>query len=965
MNTPNSLIGRLIDQFRLDQFIAKGAMGLVFKAFDTVLVRTVALKLISKKIEEELTEEESTIREEARKRLIQEAKAAGRLNHPNILTIYSYGETDDFEYISMEYVTGRTLAQVVQERKVIEPAEAIDIGEQILMALEAANKEQIVHRDIKPSNIMITDDGRLKVMDFGIAKLPSFSMTTTGTVLGTPYYMSPEQISGQKVDIRSDIFSTGAVLYQILTGERPFEATNTATLAYKIVQVEPVPPDVLNIHIPHPLGAIVKKALTKNPSHRYQTPTEMLKALRTLRQEEEARAISAGDATMKLPSPEEQATIQVYRPDRPPTEPLKTIPDASDHEEKRSSAAGPEESAPSTPKIRLVPTQPEAHEEPEKPDQETVMAVSDQSATKDHESEPHPAGVAKPGETPSQNLDLPEDNSKEVVPAARALRQAAKSASSEPAGVKSARGAPAARGSKYALAAVICLALLGGGFLVNSFLKGKGQTVPPGTQGGGRQTPGQAVPGAPSDAAPGKEAKSSSPSPAPGSTERPTVESLLLQAKSRQWENDPVQTQKLLEEAVAMDPNHFEANFQLARVLTHRQEYARAIEVYKRALALNNQAPEVYFNLGYIYLNQGAYDDAIQNYEACWTLHPSYQDEVLTNLGIAYLKKNQTDRAQQLFQQALDINPSNFVARSYMRGSSPSTATSTQPPASGPPAEPTASADKTAQASQRATSLVDEAKGLIQTNPASAGKLLREAVNLDPNSFEAHLQLGRLYTFQKNFDTAIKHYEKALRLNEQAPDAYFNLGFIYMAQKQYDRAIQSYEACLGLKPPYTDEVLTNLGISYLRKTAPSQARTLFEEALDHNPNNEIARSYLAQLDKAADSAPGSPQATGSSPGQPEASRVEGQYSVAGVNPGGAPYEGTASIKRSGDRYNVNWQIGSDAFAGTGTLVGDTLTVNWKSSTGGSGLVIYTMTTDGVLKGVWAGGKGSETLTPVQ
>ncbi|MHC1745281.1 MAG: tetratricopeptide repeat protein [Syntrophobacteraceae bacterium] len=959
MNTPNSLIGRLIDQFRLDKFIAKGAMGMVFKAFDTVLVRTVALKLISKKIDEDLTEEESTIREEARKRLIQEAKAAGRLNHPNILTIYSYGETEDFEYICMEYVTGKTLSQILQERRVIDPAEAIDIGDQILQALEAANREQIVHRDIKPSNIMITDDGRLKVMDFGIAKLPSFSMTTTGTVLGTPYYMSPEQISGQKVDIRSDLFSTGAVLYQILTGERPFEATNTATLAYKIVQVEPVPPDVLNIHIPHPLGAIVKKALTKNPNHRYQTPAEMLKALHTIRQEEEARGSSTADATVKFSVSDADATIQAQRPDGHVTAP--PVPDdySADHQQERAAAA--EEVPASLPKIRLVPAQPDTDEGPEDSDQATVMAMPEPPPMDDRKTEPGSPQDEKPQTTPPDRSAPPEDEHKGVVPASRTVKHASKPTPSVPGSIKTARPAPAPRGGKYALAAVLCLALVGAGFLVNSLLRGKGQTVPPPTreaEQAGQKTGSET-------GSPTTQAKSSSQAPSSPSASKPTVESLLLQVKSRQWENDPVQAQKVLEEAVALDPNHFEANFQLARVLTHRQEYPRAIEVYKRALALNNQAPEVFFNLGYIYLNQGSYDAAIENYEACWALHPSYQDEVLTNLGIAYLKKNQADRAQQLFQQALDINPSNFVARSYMRGSSGPGTPSQQPPPSGTPAESVASGDKAVpQAAQRAASLVEEAKGLIQSNPTSAGKLLREAITLDPNSFEAHLQLGRLYTFQKNFDTAIGHYEKALRLNEQTPDAYFNLGFIYMTQKQYDRAIQSYEACLGLKPPYTDEVLTNLGISYLRKSSPSQARTLFQEALDWNPKNEIARNYIAQLDKAQDT-PGSPQATGARPAQQEASLVEGDYSVAGVNPGGSPYEGTASIKRSGDRYNVNWQIGSDAFTGTGTLVGDTLTVNWKDGGGGAGLVIYTMTTEGVLKGVWAGGKGSETLTPAQ
>ena len=129
---------------------------------------------------------------------------------------------------------------------------------------------------------MITDDNRVKVMDFGIAKLPSLSMTVTGMVLGTPYYMSPEQISGRKVDIRSDIFSLGAVFYEILTGEKAFEAESTATLTYKIVQVDPIPPNVVNVHIPQAIARIVARALVKDPGQRYQKPTDMLRDLRAL-----------------------------------------------------------------------------------------------------------------------------------------------------------------------------------------------------------------------------------------------------------------------------------------------------------------------------------------------------------------------------------------------------------------------------------------------------------------------------------------------------------------------------------------------------------------------------------------------------------------------------------------------------------------------------------------------------------
>jgi serine/threonine protein kinase len=280
MFNADSLIGRRIHQFRIDEYIASGAMGTIFKAYDSVLSRTVALKVIPKSNEADMTAGDRYTREEARKRLVQEAKAAGQLAHPNIVTIHSYGETEDFQYICMEFVKGKTLAQIMTEQKILSEDEAYPIFSAILLALDAANEQHIVHRDIKPANIMVTDDERVKVMDFGIAKMPSFFMTEPGMVLGTPYYMSPEQISGEILDIRSDIFSVGAVFYELLTGRRPFEGENAAAVTYKIIKVDPVPPNVLNVRVAQATARIILKALAKEPDERYATPSEMLQDLR-------------------------------------------------------------------------------------------------------------------------------------------------------------------------------------------------------------------------------------------------------------------------------------------------------------------------------------------------------------------------------------------------------------------------------------------------------------------------------------------------------------------------------------------------------------------------------------------------------------------------------------------------------------------------------------------------------------
>jgi serine/threonine protein kinase len=272
---PENLTGKQIDEFRLDEFIAAGAMGMVFKAYDTVLNRTVALKFIPRSSSQEVAE--------AERRAKREAQAAARLTHANIVTIYRYGETEDFHYICMEFVPGKTLSQILSERKRIPLEDALSLLDQVLEALEAANREHIIHRDIKPSNIVVTGDLKVKVMDFGIARMGITSTTSAGTILGTPNYMSPEQISGGALDIRSDLFSAGAVLYQILTGLKPFDADTMVSLAYQIVHTVPLSVRQLDPSLPASIDRIIEKALAKDPQNRYETPRAMKEALEAVR----------------------------------------------------------------------------------------------------------------------------------------------------------------------------------------------------------------------------------------------------------------------------------------------------------------------------------------------------------------------------------------------------------------------------------------------------------------------------------------------------------------------------------------------------------------------------------------------------------------------------------------------------------------------------------------------------------
>jgi eukaryotic-like serine/threonine-protein kinase len=611
MKDPASLIGKNVDQFRLDEFIGRGAMGVVYKAHDNVLRRSVALKLIPK------GEEEATpAMLEARRRLIQEAQAAGCLTHPNIVTIHSYGETDEFQYICMEYIAGKTLAQVITEKKVLSVEEAVAIVEQVLMALDRANQEHIVHRDIKPANIMLLPDKRVKVMDFGIAKLPSLSTTTTGTILGTPYYMSPEQISGNKVDILSDIFSVGAVFYQMITGERPFEGETTVTLAYKIVQIEPVPPKILNIHIPLAVENICKKALAKDPSQRYQTPKEMLQDLRDFK--------NMG-ATVRTPAPltTDDATIKSQVPLPPPSRPMDLGGDRT-VVVTEGTIVRPEAESPK-------PVAEEKKPEPPAP--------------------PPPAAEEKKGGT----AVLTPPKKKEPIPPVM-LKSPPKPSEPEK---------KSGSGPKALVIVVVAVLVLGaGGYGVMRYLRGGAQPVAPAPAPAPQviqQTP-QPTPPAPPPAV--------SPAPTPAAPAvppaGPSLDGLVQQAKE-QLKSNPANARKLLDQVLAQDPHNFEATLQLARLLTFQKDFKGAIPVYEKAQQINSRVPEVPFNMGFIYMSQGNFDQAIRYYEMCRSLSPSFQDEVLTNLGFCYLQKKNRKMAKILFSEAIRMNPQNAIAKNYLK----------------------------------------------------------------------------------------------------------------------------------------------------------------------------------------------------------------------------------------------------------------------------------------------------------
>jgi eukaryotic-like serine/threonine-protein kinase len=287
-----------IGRYKIIAELGRGAMGVVYKAEDPNLDRTVALKTI-------LLDRDAEGRAEYHKRFFLEAKAAGKLQHPNIVTVYDFGEVDDVAYLAMELLEGTDLRKRVQQGP-IPPAEAIEIGCQVAEGLAYAHQRGIVHRDVKPANIMLPDRGAAKIMDFGLARMRvADHKTSTGIVLGTPRYMSPEQIGGQPVDQRSDIFSLGIVLWEILTGRRLFSGTEMAQVSHSITYDEHEPPTRVNPDLPAMLDFVVARALKKDPAVRYQDADEMAADLHTCLAELRAResipgATAEGSKTVKL-----------------------------------------------------------------------------------------------------------------------------------------------------------------------------------------------------------------------------------------------------------------------------------------------------------------------------------------------------------------------------------------------------------------------------------------------------------------------------------------------------------------------------------------------------------------------------------------------------------------------------------------------------------------------------------------
>jgi serine/threonine protein kinase len=259
-----------IGKYKVIEVLGKGAMGIVYKALDPDINREVAIKTVHFD-----SATEGTQLEEVQARFMREAQAAGRLSHPNIVMIYDVGREGDMTYIVMQCVVGSSLAKIVGSGEKIAPDYIVRLMTQVCQALDYAHQKGIVHRDIKPANILIDRSGNPFLADFGVARMDTSTVTQTGTVMGTPSYMSPEQVMGKRIDKRSDIFSLGVILFELLSGKRPFDGESITTVMYRIVHESPRSLRDLLKNVPQGFDFIITKALAKDPEQRYQSCLEM------------------------------------------------------------------------------------------------------------------------------------------------------------------------------------------------------------------------------------------------------------------------------------------------------------------------------------------------------------------------------------------------------------------------------------------------------------------------------------------------------------------------------------------------------------------------------------------------------------------------------------------------------------------------------------------------------------------
>jgi serine/threonine protein kinase/Flp pilus assembly protein TadD len=608
-----------IGRYEVESLLGRGGMGEVYKAQDKTLDRFVALKIMRSAALDETN---------ARERFIREAQAAGGLRHPNIVTIYDLGEFENQMYIAMEFIHGRDLEHLIKEKSPLALDDKFNIMIQVCEGVAFAHRNQVIHRDLKPSNIRIDDQGIVKIMDFGIAKLETSNMTASGTVLGTPFYMSPELIRGTRVDPRSDIFALGSILYEVLTYEKPF-AGDMPSVFYKIINEQPAPLSEWMEISTAPLQAIIDRCLEKDKTKRLQTASELADLLREAQQKYRDMQVStmSGMKTIVV-----DPNLRIAAPP----------------------AAVSTTSKNSRPKIPMFPGS----------DQPTVLNQDPVSDTPTRYDPPSPT------ETPSESLPLNVKSpahleSKVSVPVNEIPPQVI---------------TPGTSGIKifaFLVTAVIVFAASAAGlyYFVVRPNQNKTEITVPGESEKKEELPSQQrqFSGSFDDQlVRAKELHKSG-----KYSEAIQIYNSLLQQKSSdanlhyllgaalQKSGQEKEALKEFRTAVQLDPKQDQAWEQIGYIQTSANEYKEAEDAFQKALALRPNSGSALAGLAQVYILTKQLDRAEESYKKLLDVEPN-NVQAIFNLGFIESTRNNMPAAQNYFEKVIALDPNYAEARNNL-----------------------------------------------------------------------------------------------------------------------------------------------------------------------------------------------------------------------------------------------------------------------------------------------------------
>ncbi|HKP87428.1 MAG TPA: tetratricopeptide repeat protein [Blastocatellia bacterium] len=757
-----------LTRYRIIEKLGAGGMGEVYKAKDLTLLRTVAIKVISK----------TTPRAPgAESRFLLEARAASALNHPNVITIHEIGETDEHAYIVMEYVSGRSLGDLISSRA-LTPDRIIDISRQICDALIEAHSRKIIHRDIKPENIIVSEREQVKLLDFGLAKpldalsigdsgaTAQESLTSAGVIVGTLAYMSPEQLRGGPLDERTDIFSFGILLYRMITGRFPFSGATPVEIAASILKESPVAIDKLETRIPRGVITIINRCLEKDRDGRYSSFVEIKREVEALKRELTAQSEILETTLLLTPDDkrragldlqvEKLAPVQASPGERQPAERFRS-----------SSRASSKDASQQTPTILVLPL-----EEMSASESGSFIGV----------------GLAHAITTSLAKV--------------RALAVLSKLASME-------RKAQAAQGARELARE------LGATIVLEGEVMRAGQMIAVMARlidvMSGRVLWGEQYRGAASDIFDMQDAVCSGVAAAlkVGMSEtmhdrlaRPAttnIEAFELYSKGRAF-LDRLDLKESIdsaiqsfEDAIKLDPEFALAYAGLSE--TYWQKYRasldsawveRAIAAADRALVLDPYQAQVHTSLGYIYFETGKVDKAISELERAIDLQP-LNDDAFRRLGRCYERKGEMERAITYFKKAIEIRPRYW---DYYDG----------------------------------LGLCYLAFGRYR----EAAEQFRQVITLQPDNHHGYNNLGAVYLLLGNFEDSLAMHKRAIEIHPNS-ESYSNLGTEYFYLSRYEEAIAAFKSAIALSPA-NDIFYYNLGDAYSRVGMHQEAYEQYERA---------------------------------------------------------------------------------------------------------------------------------------